>query len=90
MANHKSVAKRARQSEKRRKRNLSVKKALRTLEKGQRKAIEGKSLNDATVGFRQFMKKMSKATQKGLIHKNKASRKISQMACKLHKLEKKS
>ena len=51
-----------------------------------RKSIEDKSLSEAVAAFRVFMKKTAKAAQKKIIHKNKAARKIRQLAHKLHQL----
>ena len=88
MANHKSAKKRARQAEKKKAHNLSFKRSLKTLEKKLRLELEEKKQDEAQKSFQSFMSKMAKLAQKGFFHKNKASRKISQMAQKLSHLQK--
>ena len=79
MANHKSAKKRAKQNVVRRQRNRSVKSTLKTLEKKVRAAKE--SGDDAAMELmRQTQSALQKASQKGIIHKNTASRKISRLS----------
>ena len=77
MANHKSAAKRARQSLKIRARNLSTKRAVRTVEKQLRDAITDKKGEDAQKLLTAFSSKIGKAARKGVYHAKTASRKIS-------------
>ncbi len=79
MANHKSAKKRAKQNLVRRQRNRSVKTTLKTLEKKVRTATAAG--DDAAVELmRQNQSALQKASQKGIIHKKTASRKISRLS----------
>lgn len=83
MANHKSAKKRAKQNLVRRQRNRSVKTKLKTLEKKLRAAKE--SGDDSMMELmRQNQSALQKASQKGIIHKNTASRKISRLSKLVH------
>ncbi|MDT8379013.1 MAG: 30S ribosomal protein S20 [Desulfotignum sp.] len=83
MANHKSAKKRAKQNLVRRQRNRSVKTKLKTLEKKLRAAKE--SGDDSIMELmRQNQSALQKASQKGIIHKNTASRKISRLSRLVH------
>lgn len=78
MANHKSAKKRAKQNLVRRQRNRSVKTKLKTLEKKLRAAKA--SGDESTMELmRQNQSALQKASQKGIIHKKTASRKISRL-----------
>ncbi len=50
--------------------------------------LEEKKIDEAKKSFHVFMTEMAKAGQKGIFHKNKVSRKVSQIAQKLHNLQK--
>ena len=80
MANHKSAAKRARQSIRKNERNATTKKTIRTIEKSLRKAIDNKATDEAQSLLLRFTSKVGKAAQKGILHKNNASRKISRLS----------
>jgi small subunit ribosomal protein S20 len=83
LANHKSAKKRAKQNLVRRQRNRSVKTKLKTLEKKLRAAKE--SGDDSMMELmRQNQSALQKASQKGIIHKNTASRKISRLSKLVH------
>jgi small subunit ribosomal protein S20 len=83
LANHKSAKKRAKQNLVRRQRNRSVKTKLKTLEKKLRAAKE--SGDDSIMELmRQNQSALQKASQKGIIHKNTASRKISRLSKLVH------
>jgi small subunit ribosomal protein S20 len=83
LANHKSAKKRAKQNLVRRQRNRSVKSKLKTLEKKLRAAKE--SGDDSIMELmRQNQSALQKASQKGIIHKNTASRKISRLSKLIH------
>lgn len=85
MANHKSAIKRARQSELRRLRNKArktqMKNAIRKLEE----AISAKSA-DIQERLKEAISVIDKTAQKGVIHKNKRSRKISRLTKKVNAL----
>ena len=79
MANIKSAAKRARQAIVRRDRNQQAKKAIRSLEKRVRAAIASKDKDSAVQTLKTFTSELSKATLKGMFHKNTTSRKIGRL-----------
>ena len=83
MANHPSALKRQRQSEKQQVRNRAVKSTIKTLVK---KVRATKSKADALKELKGAISKLSKAAQKGSIHKNTASRKISRLTSFVNKL----
>ncbi|MBI2340790.1 MAG: 30S ribosomal protein S20 [Deltaproteobacteria bacterium] len=76
MATHASALKRQRQNEKRRARNRTVKSALKSLIKQVKSA---KSKANAAPHLQSAISRLSKAAQKGIIHKNNASRHISRL-----------
>lgn len=88
MANHKSAAKRARQSLKIQARNLSVKRAVRTAEKKLLTAISGNESENAQKLLVTYMSKIGKAAQKGIYHARTASRKVSRLSSHVHNLSK--
>jgi small subunit ribosomal protein S20 len=75
-----SAIKRARQAEKHRLRNRTVKTAIKTVTKKVEAAVEGKNKDEARKAFVEAAQVISKAASKGVIHKNTASRKISRLA----------
>ncbi|MCB0414692.1 MAG: 30S ribosomal protein S20 [Bdellovibrionales bacterium] len=80
MANHKSAAKRARQSLKIQARKGQAKSTVRTFEKKLRKAVETKDSKLAQELLVAYSSKMGKAAQKGIFHANNAARKISRLS----------
>lgn len=84
MANHKSAAKRARQSIKRKSRNSQVKAAVKTFEKNLVKAIETKS-KDAEKALQAYMKKAMSAVSKGTLRKQTIARKIGRLSTRVSK-----
>ena len=80
MANHKSAAKRARQAVKKNARNSQALGTVRTFERKLRTAIAGNDSATAKTLFSDYMSKMSKAAQGGVVHAKTASRKISRLA----------
>jgi small subunit ribosomal protein S20 len=82
VANIKSQIKRNRQNEKRRVRNKTVRSELRTRTKTAVSAAETGAENAAETE-RLAMKRIDKAAQKGVIHKNAAARRKSRLAKRL-------
>ena len=80
MANHKSAAKRARQTVNKRARNSGTKKSVRTVEKSLRAAIDKKDKKEAMTFLKKFESLVQKAAQKGILHSNNASRRVSRIA----------
>lgn len=88
MANHKSAAKRARQSLKRYERATQTRKSVRTFEKKLRVAVGEKKWDEATSLLKAYSSKISKAAQKGYYHANTASRKISRLSSLIFQAQK--
>lgn len=86
MATHASALKRARQSEKKRMRNASVKSALKTHARKVLQALENKNPEEARKALAQAIPALQKAAGRGVIHKKTASRKISALARKVNSL----
>jgi small subunit ribosomal protein S20 len=78
VANIKSQIKRNRQNEKRRARNRRVRSELATRTKVAVAAVEGSS-DDADEKVKAAIKRIDKAAQKGILHKNTAARKKSRL-----------
>jgi small subunit ribosomal protein S20 len=74
MANHFSALKRARQTETRTTRNRANKSRLRTQLRALREAITAGDANAIKTSFSGTVSLLDKAVQKGVIHKNTASR----------------
>ena len=78
MANIRSQIKRNRQNEKRRLRNKAVRSELKTRIKTAVATAEAGAEN-STESLRLAVKKLDKAAQKGIIHKNQAARRKSRL-----------
>lgn len=84
MANHKSAIKRIRTSERRRLRNRLVVTSTRTAIKKARAAIQDGSDVPATrEAVVDAIRKLDKATSKGILHKNNAARRKSRLMKRL-------
>jgi small subunit ribosomal protein S20 len=86
LANHKSAAKRARQTIKRQAVNGGRKSAVRTVEKGLLKALAAKDTSVLPDLLKKFMSQMSKAAQKGAFKKETASRRIGRISARVAQL----
>ncbi|MFZ4683800.1 MAG: 30S ribosomal protein S20 [Terrimicrobiaceae bacterium] len=75
MANIKSAAKRARQSERLHARNASVISALKSGQKKLHAALAAGKLDEAKAEFQKVSSALDKAAKRGVIHKNSADRK---------------
>ncbi len=80
MAIHKSALKRARQNEKKRLRNKSIKTRVKKVVKSVRLAVNEKSKKDALNELNAAKSVIDKAAKKGVLHKKTASRKISNLS----------
>jgi small subunit ribosomal protein S20 len=86
VANIASQIKRNRQNEKRRLRNKSVRSELRSRTKAASAANES-GAEDSAETVRLAMKRIDKAAQKGVIHKNQAARRKSRLAKQANKAQ---
>ena len=85
MAQHKSAAKRARQSVKKNAINSARKSKVRTGEKTLLKAIKDKDTKTIQTLLSTYTSQMMKAAQKGVFSKSTAARKISRLSAQIHK-----
>jgi len=86
LATHKSTIKRAKQSEARRLRNMSVKTKTKKAVKDVRIAVAENSEEKARENLKKAISITQKAASKGVIHKKKASRKISRLARQVNQI----
>lgn len=89
MANTKSAAKRAKQSERRRQHNVALRSRMRTAIKKVVKAIEAGDPTVAAAAFRAGAAEVSSMVNKGLTHRNKAARHQSRLNKAVKSLAKK-
>ncbi|AXF54668.1 30S ribosomal protein S20 [Salicibibacter kimchii] len=84
MANIKSAKKRVRLNEEQRVKNQAFKSSMRTTIKEFDKKLENQDVEGAKDTFKLAEKKVDKAVSKGILHRNSAARKKSQMERKLN------
>jgi small subunit ribosomal protein S20 len=89
LANTPQARKRARQAEKHRLHNASMKSAMRTTIKNTRKAIASGDAKVAEAALNEASSKMDRLARKNIIHKNAASRYKSRLAAGIKKIAKK-
>ena len=82
MADHKSVEKRIRSSERKRRNNKRVKSILKNKEKLLLKELENKDKADTKKSLNHIFSIIDKAKKSGVLHKNTAKRKKSRLALK--------
>ena len=87
MPNIKSAKKRVLVIEKKTLINQMHKTALKTAIKKFNEAVENKNVEEAKVLFNDATKKLDKSVNQGILHKNNAARKKSQLALKLAKID---
>ncbi|MCD5410984.1 MAG: 30S ribosomal protein S20 [Clostridiales bacterium] len=87
MANIKSAKKRIKVSAKKTALNKVVKSKLKAAVKSFELAINNNKLDDAKKQLKLVEKKLKKAASKGVIHKSRASRKVSRLAKRLLKAQ---
>jgi small subunit ribosomal protein S20 len=88
MANHKSAAKRARQSVKRNELNRARRAKVRTITKTVEKAVEAGDLTTAKTAMVRAESALARAAGRGTLHKKTAARKTSRLAKSLKKAAK--
>ncbi|HPW68277.1 MAG: 30S ribosomal protein S20 [Deltaproteobacteria bacterium] len=84
MANHASALKRVRQSRKRRLRNKSYKSTISTSVKKTFSSLEESNTDGAQKYFKETLARLDSAVNKGILHRNAASRKISRLTRKFN------
>jgi small subunit ribosomal protein S20 len=86
MANSPQAKKRARQGEKRRQHNASLRSVVRTSIKKVLAAVDSGNAEDASKAYNAAVPIIDRMADKGIIHKNKASRHKSRLAAKVKAL----
>lgn len=86
MANIASAKKRARQSIKRRERNVAQRSMIRTTIKKVVKALDAKDKSGAEAAYKEMVPVLDRYADKGQIHKNKAARHKSRLAARINAL----
>ena len=86
MPNIKSAKKRVKVIAKKTLINQQHKTALKTAIKKFDAAVEGGNVEEAKVLFNNAIKKLDQSVKQGILHKNNAARKKSQLALKLAKM----
>jgi small subunit ribosomal protein S20 len=80
LANTPSAEKRNRQTQKRRARNVQVRTSVKTAVKKVREALEKGDAAGAKTALAAAERTLDKASSKGVLHRNSASRRISRLA----------
>jgi len=80
LANHPSALKRARQSKTRKLRNLAHKTRAKSVVKEVRALLQGSDTAQVQEKFKKAVSTLHRSASKGVIHRKKASRKISRLA----------
>ncbi|MCX5878299.1 MAG: 30S ribosomal protein S20 [Deltaproteobacteria bacterium] len=80
MANHPSALKRARQSKTRKLRNLAHKTRAKSVVKEVRALLESNDTAQAREKLKKAVSTLHRSVSKGVLHRKKASRKISRLA----------
>ncbi|GGH68305.1 30S ribosomal protein S20 [Compostibacillus humi] len=86
MANIKSAIKRVKINDKKRALNQSQKSDMRTAIKQVEKFVEANDVENAKSALQVTIKKIDKAVQKGIIHKNTGNRQKARLAKKVNSL----
>lgn len=79
MANHPSAIKRAKQNEKRRVRNRARKTRMKNVINNLQDALASNARDAVQQSLKEAISVIDKTAHKGVIHKNKAARKISRL-----------
>ena len=87
MPNTRSAAKRVRQSETRRVRNVAIKSEIKTLVKKVREALEAGRVDEARDLARVAESRLDRAAKKGVVHINNAQRRAARLQRAVAKLE---
>lgn len=87
MAHTLSANKRIRQSEKRRLRNKAYKSKMRTAVKRFYTAVDANDAETASSAYAEAIKVIGKVGQKGVIHSNQVSKRVSKLTLRLNALK---
>jgi small subunit ribosomal protein S20 len=87
VANIASAKKRARQTEKRRQHNASLRSMVRTAVKKVRAAIDSGNYETASAAYASAVPVLDRMADKGILHKNKAARHKARLNAQVHALK---
>jgi small subunit ribosomal protein S20 len=87
LAIHPSAIKRAKQNERKRVRNLSIKTFVKSSIKKVRSAVEKKEVEKAQEALQKAIPIIQKARSKGIFHNNTSARKISRLTREVNTLK---
>lgn len=90
MANIKSAKKRIDTNKRQKTENKLVKSTLSTAIKNYKKALASGNLEDAQVKLTKAISLIDSAREKGILHKNNASRKVANLSAALYKAQQKA
>lgn len=86
MANIKSAIKRVRLNNEQRAHNAPIKTDMRSHIKKVESLVADKNVEDAKIALQKAIKKIDKAVQKGIVHKNNGNRQKSRLTKKVNEL----
>jgi small subunit ribosomal protein S20 len=86
LANSKQSAKRARQGEKRRQRNIALRSRMRTAIKSVLHAVEAGDADKAATLYKDAVPKIDTMVTKGIVHRNQAARAKSRLNARIRAL----
>ena len=87
MAHRRSSIKKIRIDKRRRSHNVQVISELKTVARKVNAFIADKKVNEALLESRTLFSKLDKAVKKGILHKNRASRRKSRITLKINSLK---
>lgn len=90
MAHRRSSIKKIRIDKRRREHNVMIISELKTVARKVAAAVAGKNADQALKQSREYFSKLDKAVKKGIIHKNRASRRKSRLMLRINSLKKAS
>lgn len=85
MPQKRAAYKEIRKSKKKQKRNIKITSEIKTLVRNFNLLVSDKKFDEAKKSLKAVSSRLSKASRKGVIRKNTASRNISRLSKKLHK-----
>lgn len=87
MAHRRQSIKKIRVDKKRRSQNVQVISELKTVARKVNALIADKKASEALLGSRELFSKLDKAVKKGILHKNRASRRKSRVILRINSLK---
>ncbi len=88
MAHRRQSIKKIRVDKRRREHNVQIISELKTVARKAAAAVTAKNVDQALIESRDYFSKLDKAVKKGIIHKNRASRRKSRIMLRINSLKK--